>query len=267
MSLGIAFKGPEGIVLAADSRVTLSTSLPNGLTVPSSFDNAIKLLGLQGQAHVGMVTYGQGAVGLREPRTAHSFLPELEAELAGGGRLPVEEFAQRVSDFYLERWNAASMPAGADSMFFLVAGFDEGAAYGRVFSFDLPNTVTPSEEVKDDFGLRWGGQTEIVQRMLVGYDAQAIAVATKAIGLDASAAGTLQTALTADLSLRIPYQFLPLQDCVDLAVFLVRATATLQQWTLGLRGVGGPIDVATITRTDGFRAIQAKTVRGERPQH
>jgi hypothetical protein len=31
-----------------------------------------------------------------------------------------------------------------------------------------------------------------------------------------------------------------------------------------VRGVGGAIDVATITRTDGFRAIQEKQILGDR---
>ena len=68
------------------------------------------------------------------------------------------------------------------------------------------------------------------------------------------------------LSMPIPYQFLPLQDCVDLAIFLIRTTATLQGWAAGTRGVGGAIDVATITRTDGFRAIQQKEIVGERSE-
>ncbi len=47
MSLGIAFKGPEGIVLAADSRVTLTTQMTNGKQtqiIASTFDNGTKLL-------------------------------------------------------------------------------------------------------------------------------------------------------------------------------------------------------------------------------
>ena len=48
MSLGIAFKGPEGIVLAADSRVTINAERPINdnlrLLLPSTFDNATKLL-------------------------------------------------------------------------------------------------------------------------------------------------------------------------------------------------------------------------------
>ena len=115
MSLGIAFKGFEGIVLAADSRVTLTATLPNNVIVPAFFDNATKLLGMKGQPFVGAVTYGAGAIGTTQPRTAQSFLPEFEDELtqANVGRLSVSDFAQRLSDFFLARWQAANMPAGA----------------------------------------------------------------------------------------------------------------------------------------------------------
>jgi hypothetical protein len=66
------------------------------------------------------------------------------------------------------------------------------------------------------------------------------------------------------LAMPIPYQFLPLQDCVDLAIFLIETTATLQGFATGARGVGGAVDVATITRTEGFRAVQEKRIVGER---
>ena len=46
MSLVVAVKGTEGLVLASDSRVTLTSQA--GL--PSTFDNATKLLSL-GQPH------------------------------------------------------------------------------------------------------------------------------------------------------------------------------------------------------------------------
>jgi 20S proteasome alpha/beta subunit len=76
MSLGIAFKGPEGIVLAADSRVTLTAEMKHGnekMTLPSTFDNATKLLKIAEHNYIGVVTYGVGAIGQQEPRTAHSF--------------------------------------------------------------------------------------------------------------------------------------------------------------------------------------------------
>src|SRR5437867_59608 len=103
MSLGIAFKGPEGIVLAADSRVTLGILAqdPAGaqIQIPATYDNATKLLHVSGQEYVGAVTYGLGAIGVQEPRTAHSFIPEFEQELARAqtARLTVLAFAQQLS--------------------------------------------------------------------------------------------------------------------------------------------------------------------------
>src|ERR1700733_13922700 len=88
MSLGIAIKGSEGVVLAADSRVTLFNPVPNqqnpaqALIIPANFDNAPKVLKVDGQTHVGAVTYGLGAFNTAAgPRTMHSFIPEFETEL------------------------------------------------------------------------------------------------------------------------------------------------------------------------------------------
>src|SRR5215210_5425740 len=53
-ALGIAFKGPEGIVLAADSRVTLTGEVPgSNLLVQSHYDNATKLLKVKDHDNVG----------------------------------------------------------------------------------------------------------------------------------------------------------------------------------------------------------------------
>jgi hypothetical protein len=38
----------------------------------------------------------------------------------------------------------------------------------------------------------------------------------------------------------------------------------IQNWIVGVRGVGGAIDVATITRVDGFQPVQLKAIRGQR---
>lgn len=109
MSLGIAFKGPEGIVLAADSRVTLSGPLPDSnLLVQAHYDNATRLLKVKNHDNVGAVTYDLGALGGRQPRTAYSYLPEFETELATEMRLSVEEFASRLGEFFQAQWSAAN---------------------------------------------------------------------------------------------------------------------------------------------------------------
>jgi hypothetical protein len=290
MSLGIVFKGPEGIVLAADSRVTLNAQLPEqSVILPASFDNATKLLKVSCQDYVAAVTYGVGAIGQQEPRTAHSFLPEFEAQLrkkvprqakrkaasakpkgesrpAASQRLGVKEFAQELGDFFMTQWTRqmpADFPPGQD-MVFIVGGFDENAPYGRVFEVQIPSRPAPRElqDKAGEFGPVWGGQRELVDRLLQGYDPQAEELVAVALKLTPADRQTMKDSL-APLGLAIPYPFLPLQDCVDLSMFLIRMTIAVQRWQVAIRGVGGAIDVATITKTDGFRPVQLKQIVGE----
>lgn len=272
MSLGIAFKGPEGIVLAADSRVTLTTLQPGPqgqqLFLPSTFDNATKLLKLQTQDHVGAVTYGLGAIGQQSPRTAHSFLPEFDKRIESrlkGQKISVAKFADELSSFFMEQWknNMSAIQVPMD-MVFLVGGIDEDAVYGSVFEFSIPNNPKPVERFAkpEEFGVVWGGQREYVDRLLQAYDPRVLDVLATELKLDPPKIDVLKQKL-ATLATPIPYQFLPLQDSVDLSIFLIRTTMRLQTWTVGVRGVGGAIDVATITKTDKFQAIQIKRVEGE----
>jgi hypothetical protein len=272
VSLAMAFKGSEGIVLAADSRVTItlqmSIPVPGGTAIPmalnSTYDNATKLLKVSGQEHVAAVTFGVGTIGFPEPRTAHSFLPEFEATIAPTQRLSVEEFAKQLGDFFLAQWNK-TMPAGATGpMVFIVGGYDENTAYGRIFEIQIPNTPAPVERHANSFGLQWGGQQEIMSRVLNGYDPSMIELIKNKYGLNDTQLTGLITDIQNASGAKIPYQFLPLQDCVDLCILMIRTTSQLLDYQTSIRGVGGAIDVATITRQDGFHYVQRKKIRGER---
>ena len=112
-----------------------------------------------------------------------------------------------------------------------------------------------------EFGIVWGGQRFITDRILQGFD-DALPVAifdSLNISPQARPAG-IEQHLKNLFTLKIPIQFLPLQDCVDLTVFLIRATIMLQKWLIDVRGVGGAVDVASITRTDGFKPLQVKEI-------
>ncbi len=263
MSVGIVIKGPEGLVLAAESRVTLGTTTPQGQQLHVSFDHANKLLVFdQPHQYVAVVTYGQAAIGLR---TAHSFLPEFEAELPDE-RLPVHEFADLLSDFFTAQWRA-NMPAdhSGPPMTFVVAGFNVGEPYGRVFTFDIPRQPDPVEQNQrpGDFGITWGGQRDVIERLVQGYDRRVLAIAKQTLDLDDDELHRLTEALK-PLQMAVPLPAMPLQDCVDLAIFFVRTTIDAHHLSLAVRASGGPIDVAIITRRDGLQFIQRKSIAGER---
>ena len=272
MSLGVVIKGPEGVVLAADSRVTLEAQQAGGKRLPVNFDNATKLLSFsrpfdQVGPHnfVGAVTYGMAVIGLR---TAHSYIPEFEQKVLGQHkkRLTVKEYAHELRKFYKERWEE-SVPKDytGPPMAFVVGGYDEDAAYGRVFLFQVPGESEPDEQQSGEtnFGMTWGGQLEIASRLVHGFDPQLTGIVGKELNIDDKEREKLGATLTKRLQYPIPYQVLPLQDCVDLALFLIRTTMVAQRLAIGVRGVGGPIDVAVVTRTEGLRYIQQKVVHGE----
>lgn len=270
MSLGIAIKAPEGLVLAVDSRLTLIGNNADVSSIAVHFDNATKLLSFsKPNDYIGVVTYGQAVIGLR---TAQSFVPEFESALLGVDappqramqRLSVHEFATRLSAFYRHQWQA-SMPAeytGPD-MTFLVAGFDDGAPYGKLFEINIPRKPDPFEHygVPGAFGIVWGGQREIVDRLIQGVDGRLRSLLLQ-MELPPEAKQQIET-LLGQIPLPIPLLALPLQDCIDLAIFFIKTTISAHNLSLTIRGVGGPIDVAIITRTAGLQFVQRKVITGE----
>lgn len=265
MSLGVIIKGPEGIVLATDSRVTLEAQRKDSPPIPVNYDNATKLLSFsEPHNYVGVVTYGQAVIGLR---TAHSFVPEFEQTvLEGKKRLKVDEYTAELSKFFMERWEeTVKEDYQGPNMTFVVGGYDIGEAYGCVLLFEIPGQPKPKPEtaVEKGFGMTWGGQLEVASRLIHGFDPGLMKIVAAKINLNEQQAKQLQQELISNLQYPIPYQVLPLQDCVDLAIFLIRTTMLAQQLAIAVRGVGGPIDVAIITRTKGLKYVQQKEIHGE----
>ena len=235
MSLGVVVKGPDGIVLAADTRITLNARGPSSTTQLSvNFDNATKLLTF-GDPHssVAAVTYGDAIIGLR---TAHSFIPELEPAL-GDERLSVREYADKISEFFLQRWKDAGMPANpapSGGMNFIAGGYDANAPYGEVFLLNIPNSPAPGPRNEGtNFGMTWGGQLEIASRLIHGYDPRLWQLIQTNLNISSTDVEQFRQSTQTELEYRIPYDVLPLQDCVDLATFLIRTTITAQNLAIG----------------------------------
>ena len=108
-----------------------------------------------------------------------------------------------------------------------------------------------------------GGQYNLIARLISGYDPVVPEMIRGLLGATNAQMEHLMTQMRG-LQLPPPLQVMPLQDCVDLAIFMIRTTINAQQLSLGVRGTGGHIDVATITRRDGLQFVQQKKILGER---
>jgi hypothetical protein len=270
MSLGIVIKGPEGLVLAAESRITLGAQLVTPLgtqQVPVYFDNATKLLSFsKPNIAVGVVTYGQAVIGQQVPRTAASYLPEFEAGLPKD-RMSVLEFAGTISEFYLKQWRQNMPPdnqiSNIPNMTFVIAGYNPDDIYGQVFVVDIPRAPKPLERNPgSEFGITFGGQHEIVSRIINGFDFRLPQTLQQGLNLTPEQMQKFDEIIK-QYQLPIPLQVLALQDGVELACFFIRTTVDAQRFSVGIRGVGGAIDVAVIKRNQDLRFIQRKQEHGE----
>jgi hypothetical protein len=129
MTLAIACKGPEGLVLAADSRIIITTRLSDTKQdFVANFDNATKLFGIDKHPNVGILTYGSNVIGTANPRGIHGFMAEFETrpsrrggnaadrsqlKAANRGQLKVAEIARELGKFYGDQGNREAMPANA----------------------------------------------------------------------------------------------------------------------------------------------------------
>jgi len=264
MSLGVVIKGPEGVVLAADSRVTLQAGKKGKPPFIVNFDNTSKLMSFsEPHDYVGAVTYGLAVIG---SRTASSFLPEFEQDVLSNKtkRLSVQKYAEELSNFFMERWEKV-MPRDykGPGMTFIIGGYDEKDAYGKVFLFSIPEQPELQPRNPDDFGMTWGGQLQVASRIIHGYDPNIMPILQNKFSLSQEQMNSLVIEFRKNLEYPIPYEVLPLQDCIDLAIFLIRSTISAQHLAIGVRGVGGLIEVAVVTRTNPLNYIQKKKIRGE----
>lgn len=270
MSLGIVINCPEGLVLATESRITLGAKVktPQGTQqIPVYFDNATKLLSFsEPNTSVGVVTYGNAVIGQKTPRTAASLLPEFESSLPKE-RLTVLKFAKEISKFYLKQWRMNMPPdnqiANIPNMTFLVAGFNIDNIYGKVYQVDIPRVPKPVERNEDNqFGITFGGQHDIVSRIMMGHDIRLPDVLQKNLNMSPEQTKKFSE-LIKQFQLAVPLQVLALQDGIDLACFFIRTTMDAQKLSMGVRGVGGNIDIAVIKRNQNLKFIQRKQEHGE----
>jgi hypothetical protein len=147
---------------------------------------------------------------------------------------------------------------------FLLGGYSKPGDLGESWSVEITKGVPspPKELRKPDIpAISWGGQTEALQRMLVGFSPRLFDVLAKITNppQDPKAmASQLQPMLITQLQAPMVFAPMPIQDAIDLARFLVHASIMFARFSPGPNIVGGPIEIAAITKHEQFKWISRK---------
>ena len=234
MTITVCVLVQGGIVLAADSRQVTKSPLGQ-LRVDS--DNADKIFQLG--SHLAVSVYGQGFFypsGDESPQNIGMIVHSAAKHLPGN--CTAAEAAAIVHQKVTEDVERHCGVTGVEqaSVAFHVAGYDPNSDAGGLYHCEVPGGVA-LERQTSDAGVVWSGQREIINRLILGYDPRLLELLT--ISEDRTAAEDALRQKLRGLQLHLNSQTMPLQDAVDLAVFLVHATIELQRLSDGIVGDPG----------------------------
>lgn len=264
VTVAVAVKVFDGLVLAADSATTLQYA-PGRFQV---YNNANKIFHLHRNLPIGGMTWGLGQIGNASISTLAKDLrrrfmgndplhPDWELDPA---TYTVKAVAERVTEMmFSELYSQIYTSPGPGILGFLVAGYSGGSldaeAWRIVISDPATTPVLEHEIQKDQSG--WGAyaQPEAAHRLFNGFDEHLHSALLAAIpaGHHAQVDSVLAAA-----GRQVVVAAMPFADAINFAQFLVDVTVGYTRFLLGPDVVGGPVEVAGITRHEGFKWISRK---------
>jgi hypothetical protein len=258
MSLAVTVITPEGIVQAADSRVSIPVNVTDELLSFSHFDNATKLLTFEApHDHVSVTTYGAGTIG---SRTAHSFIKEFQRALPNN-RVTTKKFAEALQKFYKEEWEKIKDNPQNTLMTFQVAGINASQQFGELYVVSVPGEDPPQKVISNGtFSLYYGGDKSTVDRLVRGRDLKIDNAIIENDELKEVIDPLSKIFSEVQEQHMLPLGSYALQDAIDLARFLIKTTSDMQKLSLNVKSVGGAIDVSCVTKTGACEIISRKKI-------
>ncbi|MBD8518775.1 MULTISPECIES: hypothetical protein [unclassified Plantibacter] len=274
MTVALLIKVNDGLVLAADSASTLTVGLPDGQqSVVNTYNNANKIFNLHKSLPIGAMTWGLGNIG---PSSIATLAKDARRRFQGGSSATegwqldpdayrIESVAESMRDYlHGEKYQPLVEADGVNpgELGFLVAGYsaeaDEPTAYVMNVSVDGQPALT-EVLTAGTTGAQWWGQPDAIARILNGTSI-AFPQALLNTGAVANIDDAIQlgAAVQPELNAQLIAAPMPIQDAIDLAEFLVYSTIQFVRFTPGPPTVGGPIEIATITKHEGFRWVRRK---------
>ncbi len=291
MTIAICLKVGDGVVLGTDSAASLIGENDRYFNV---YNNAEKTINLVKGLPVGLMTYGLGGLaGLSIGSLARDLRQRLSGEdpthaewAVDSSTYTVGEVAQRVRDFFYdelyapefgkpvahgphtaepdpaEEWDGEGGAPGAEvpefpALGFVVAGLSANSYYSEVWTVSIESDgrcVGPEQRFdQGESGVAdFWGMPEALYRLVYGWSHEAHLRLVDA-GITPERADQLLVSRT-----ELAHPGMPLQDAIDLVKYLADVTVGYVRFKEGVPAVAPPIDIAVITRHQGFKWVARK---------
>ena len=265
MTIVVAVKVNDGLVLAADSALAIQGGIvgqPPGIL--KTYDYGRKLSHIKDYP-IGTLTWGTVLLG---SRTIESLISEFEFGLPSAKDeqikgFKIKDIAEQLREFLLERYQEQygqlSLDNGLPSLGVLTSGYSDGQYFPEQYLFEFPGVPElqirrPNKENGEpNFGADWFGLTDTITRLIKGADLQLAQPLAEKYNITQDEAWQFLS----QHQYHIVFDGMPLQDAIDLAVYLVQMTIGRYRFVVGAPLCGGQADVAVITPR-GFNWVYRK---------
>jgi hypothetical protein len=175
----------------------------------------------------------------------------------------VAEVANRAREFFFNEAFQEAYGEKPPADFFLgfkVCGYSAGAPLSELYDIRIINDVCAEPALvqnKNDVGTRWDGEYESMTRLFLGVGNQ-FTSQLKALGYSEEEIGKITDHMVKTLSWSPVVSGMPIKNAIELAIFMVETAINFVRFGPGHNWVGGPVEVAAITKHEGFKWVQRK---------
>lgn len=282
MTICIAVKVSEGIVLASDSTATImgwATNPPSGEpSVLKTYDHARKLSHVKDYP-IGTLSWGSYLIG---SRSVESLIKEYEYSLPSlveatekrkstnkSSGNPYNYSVQKIADGLFQHIKAFYDKEFQGSfekpeLGILVSGYSSGQFFPEQWLFSLPQStvltpVRPDKDNKPEFGANWFGVTDSIVRLHHGRDDRIVAKLADRFKVPMHEISELLK----EFEYPVIFHGMPLQDAIDYATYMINVVIGRFRFVIGAPLCGGEVDVAVIT-PNAFTWVQRKSWKSNR---
>lgn len=265
MTICVAVRTAEGLVLAADSAVMLQGKVKTpGGDVPGivqTFEFANKVARVKDYP-VGTMSWGIASIADRSIQSLimefeHGYLSRDENQ-----KYTVKRVADDLLRFLKGRYKAAypSSRSGQPGLGLFIGGYSAGKFFSEQYEYEFPKStrwevIRPNKpDGTPDFGANWFGQKDALIRLIKGFDRNAIQELVNR-GADQKIVQKWLDDNVAELPL--VFAGMPLQDTIDFANYAVQVVIGQFRFSAGPPLCGGDVDIAVIT-PNAFQWAQRK---------
>ncbi len=306
MSLAINTTTPEGIVLAADSRQSYRNQKGVSRVGSDSASKLFLINNRIGVAVTGLAFLQENGIYKNISKFIEQFKREIDVEKMSVKdvaeklhylfdkklnwqeqleKLPDQikanlsnqgfEIIEIKKDLYSVKFkikdksgNIKDGVAGIEGVFLFVAGYNVDGSH-EVYNVNIPGEVLKRRDSNQkgmEYGANWIGQTDVVTRIIKGWDPRIFNVPIVNEAIQQKGQPEIEKQFNS-LEYAINWGAMPLQDAIDFSVLVIETTSAIQRFSDGVQadpgdvpGVGGPIDVLVLT-PDGSKWIQKKELK------